>query len=128
MPRIVIDNASANTNLSSPISAGTTSIPVSPMSTYSMDNQYDPAYSGGGYSLMVAPGTNSMPSSPNTITEMDSTGRSAFSTALSPFSPFPALSPTSRQNWLLIDGNVEMPTEVSEGLMDLMNHSIWSGT
>ncbi|CAO3640711.1 unnamed protein product [Mucor fragilis] len=127
VPRIVIDNASANTELSSPISTESTSIPVSPMSTFSMDNQYDPTYSGGGYSLMVAPGTNSMPSSPNTMTEMESTGRSAFSGALSPISPFPALSPASRQNWLLIDGNVEMPNEVSEGLMDSMNHSIWSG-
>ncbi|OAD00432.1 hypothetical protein MUCCIDRAFT_113913 [Mucor lusitanicus CBS 277.49] len=126
VPRIVIDNASANTELSSPVSAGSVSIPVSPMSTFSMDNQYDPSYSGGGYSLMVAPGTNSMPSSPNTMTEMESTGRSAFSGALSPISPFPALSPASRQNWLLIDGNVEMPNEVSEGLMDSMNHSIWS--
>lgn len=76
---------------------------------------------------MVAPGTNSMPSSPNAMTEMESTGRSAFSGALSPISPFPVLSPASRQNWLLIDGNVEMPNEVSEGLMDSMNHSIWSG-
>ncbi|KAL9549481.1 hypothetical protein PS6_006058 [Mucor atramentarius] len=126
VPRIVIDNASANTELSSPMSAGSTSIPVSPMSTFSMENQYDPNYSGGGYSLMVAPGTNSMPSSPNAMTEMESTGRSAFSGALSPISPFPVLSPASRQNWLLIDGNVEMPNEISEGLMDSMNHSIWS--
>jgi hypothetical protein len=96
------------------------------MSTYSTDNQYDPSYSGGGYSLMVAPGTNSIPSSPNT--EFDGAGRSAFTSALSPYSPFPiSMSPVSRQNWLLIDGNVEMPSEISDGLMDSMNHSIWSG-
>jgi hypothetical protein len=113
--------------LSSPATAGSASIPGSPLSTYSTDNQYDPSYSGGGYSLMVAPGTNSIPSSPNT--DFDSTGRSAFTSALSPYSPFPTnlMSPASRQNWLLIDGNVEMPSELSEGLMDSMHHSVWSG-
>ncbi|CEP11360.1 hypothetical protein [Parasitella parasitica] len=126
VPRIVIDNASANTELSSPISVGSVSVPVSPISTFSVENQYDPSYSEGGLSLMVAPGTNSVPSSPNTNAEIDSTGRSVFSSALSPFSPIPAFSPATRQTWLLIDGNVEMPTEVSEGIMDSMNHSIWS--
>lgn len=123
VPRIVIDNVSGITSQSSPITPGTTSIPVSPMSISSMDNQYDPTYSGGGYSLSVAPGTSSMPSSP--FTEFESSGR--LGSGLSPYSPFPNLSPASRQNWLLIDGNGEMPIDISDGLMESMNHSIWSG-
>lgn len=123
VPRIVIDNVSGMTSQSSPITPGTTSIPVSPMSTSSMENQYDPAYSGGAYSLSVAPGTTSIPSSP--LTEFESSGR--LGNALSPYSPFPNLSPISRNNWLLIDGNGEMPIDISDGLMESMNHSIWSG-
>lgn len=123
VPRIVIDNVSGSTPQSSPMTAGTASIPVSPMSTSSMDNQYDPTYSGGGYSLAVAPGTSSIPSSP--MTEFESSGR--LGSGLSPYSPFPNLSPASRQNWLLIDGNGEMPIDISDGLMESMNHSIWSG-
>lgn len=127
VPRIVIDNVSTGTGISlSPATNGSASFPASPMSTYSTDNQFDPSYSSGGYSLMVAPGTNSIPSSPNT--EFDGTGRTAFTNALSPRSPFPInLSPASRQNWLLIDGNVDMPSDISDGLMDSMHHSVWSG-
>ncbi|RCH95425.1 hypothetical protein CU098_003574, partial [Rhizopus stolonifer] len=123
VPRIVIDNVSANTDISSPASAGTTSIPVSPMSTFSTENPLDPSYTSPAYSLIVAPGTSSIPSSPNT----ESGGRSSFSGALSPYSPLPPqLSPASRQNWLLIDGNIDMSTEMSDGLMDSINRSIWS--
>lgn len=123
VPRIVIDNVSGITSQSSPITAGTTSIPVSPMTTSSMENQYDPTYSGGRDSLNVAPGTSSILSSP--MTDFESSGR--LGGGLSPYSPFPILSPASRQNWLLIDGNGDMPIEISDGLMDSMNHSIWSG-
>lgn len=125
VPRIVIDNVSTiMTTQSSPTTPGTTSIPVSPMSHFSMDNQYDASFSGGAYSLSVAPGTSSIPSSPNT--DFEHSGRLGGS--LSPYSPIPNLSPnSSRQNWLLIDGNVEMPTEISDNLMDSMHHSIWSG-
>lgn len=122
VPRIVIDNVSNVTSQSSPTPSDN-SIPVSPMSTFSMDNQYDPSYSGGAHSLSVAPGTSSLPSSPNT--DFESTGR--LGSGLSPYSPMPNLSPVSRQNWLLIDGNVEMPIDISDSLMDSMNHSMWSG-
>lgn len=122
VPRIVIDNVAAITSQSSPTPSGNSLPPVSPMSNYSMDNQYDPYYSGGGHSLSVAPGTSSIPSSPNT--EFDGSSRLG---GLSPYSPLPNLSPGSRQNWLLIDGNVDMPTDISESLMDSMNHSMWSG-
>ncbi|CAO3641997.1 unnamed protein product [Mucor hiemalis] len=123
VPRIVIDNVSTGalpTAQSSPATPGTA--PVSPMSNFSLDNMYDPTYSGGGYSLSVAPGTSSLPSSPNT--DFEGTGR--LGGALSPYSPIPNLSPASRQNWLLIDGNNEMPLDVSDGLMDSMSHNIWS--
>lgn len=121
VPRIVIDNVSVAASQASPTPSAN-SIPVSPMSTFSMDNQYDPSYSGGARSLSVAPGTSSLPSSPNT--DFESTGRLG---GLSPYSPMPNLSPVSRQNWLLIDGNVEMPIDISDSLMDSMNHSMWSG-
>ncbi|KAI8075574.1 Ion transport protein-domain-containing protein [Thamnidium elegans] len=121
VPRIVIDNVPAVTSQASPTPSAN-SIPASPMSTFSMDNQYDPYYSNGAHSLSVAPGTSSLPSSPNT--DFESTGRLG---GLSPYSPMPNLSPASRQNWLLIDGNVEMPIDISDSLMDSMNHSMWSG-
>jgi hypothetical protein len=120
VPRIVIDNVSAMAAQSSPTTPGTI---LSPMSNFSTDNQYDTSFSGGAYSLSVAPGTSSIPSSPNT--DFENSGR--MGSALSPYSPIPNLSPASRQNWLLIDGNVEMPSEISDGLMDSMHHSIWSG-
>ncbi|KAI9483591.1 MAG: Ion transport protein-domain-containing protein [Benjaminiella poitrasii] len=125
VPRIVIDNVSANVDQSSPGTAGTTSIPVSPLSNISMENQYDASLSGGPYSLMVAPGTNSNPSSP--YTDFDNASRSPFSGGLSPYSPLSHFSSSSRLNWALIDGNIEMPVEVSQGLIDSMGHSIWSG-
>ncbi|KAI8378680.1 Ion transport protein-domain-containing protein [Choanephora cucurbitarum] len=130
VPRIVIDNAPANTDYSSPISAGTNSIPVSPMSTYSVENTpLDSSYGGPAYSLVVAAGTNSIPSSPNTDFETTGgSGRSPFTGVLSPYSPLaPQLSPASRQHWLLIDGNLDMSTEMSDGLMDSIQSSVWSG-
>ncbi|KAI8378320.1 Ion transport protein-domain-containing protein [Blakeslea trispora] len=129
VPRIVIDNAPLNTDNFSPVSAGTNSIPVSPMSTYSVENTpLDSSYGGPAYSLAVTAGTNSIPSSPNT--DFEATGgsnRSPFTNVLSPYSPMaPQLSPASRQHWLLIDGNVDMSTETSDGLMDSIQNSIWS--
>ncbi len=122
VPRIVIDNAVGTTAQSSPVTTPGTA-PASPMSNFSVENQFDPNYSGGAYSLSVAPGSTSIPSSPNT--DFESTGR--LGSGLSPYSPLPNLSPASRQNWLLIDGNSEMPIDVSDGLMDSMNRSVWSG-
>lgn len=116
----MIDNASVNSSLSSPVTGDSNSIPASPISVYSTDNQFDPTYSGGMDSLAVYPGTGSTVS-PDT----DSFLRSGTTSA--GLSPFPILSPNSRQNWSLIDGNSDMPSEISEGLMDSMSHSVWSG-
>ncbi|KAI7900056.1 Ion transport protein-domain-containing protein [Cokeromyces recurvatus] len=123
VPRIVINSM----DYSTASTTGTTSLPVSPQSAFSMENQYDSPVSNGIYPLMITTtfGTNSSPSSPNT--EFDSIYRSPFSGGLSPSPVTHHPSPSTRLNWALIDGNLEMPIEISQGLMDSMNHSIWSG-
>lgn len=123
VPRIVIENA-MDSNISSPVM---NSAPVSPMTIASNEVQYDPNFSGGVDSLIVAPGTSGLTPSPNT--EIDSAGQSTFLGGLTPLSPYPTIiSPSIRQNWLYVDGNIEMPKDVSEGIMDSMNQSVWSGT
>ncbi|KAI8977429.1 Ion transport protein-domain-containing protein [Mycotypha africana] len=126
VPRIVIDNAHVNPDTSSDTpmlsTAGTLTIPpLSPLSAISMDSQYN-AYSPGGTSLIVASGTPNTSPSP-----IDSSSQNASASTLSPESLIPFTSPTSKNNWLLIDGNADMPSELSDSLLNIIDQSVWSG-
>lgn len=120
----MIDNAPIVSNDSSPATKGTQSVPVSPNSLSSnTDIRNSSHISSGVDSLMVSPGIT-----PARNTETDtSAGQSALLGGLSPLSPYPAISPSIRQSWLYVDSSIEMPRDVSEGLMDSMSQSVWSG-
>jgi hypothetical protein len=90
-------------------------MPASP--NFSVDAHYDSSLIGDNLSILP----NSSLSSP-----LEYDNRSSHSGGLYPYSPTPSASPTSRQNWQLIDGNMEMPFEISESLVELMSHSVWS--
>ncbi|KAI9268809.1 Ion transport protein-domain-containing protein [Sporodiniella umbellata] len=123
VPSVSIDNTSPMTT---PVSF---SNPTSPISVFSTDAQYNSSASPGlPDSLSVGISSNSAPSSP--FSDYDhSNGRSPRSLGLAPHSPLPpGLSPTTiRQNWLLMDANAEMPNDISDGLLDSMEHTIWAG-
>ncbi|KAG0747200.1 hypothetical protein G6F57_006621 [Rhizopus arrhizus] len=119
VPTVAVDNSSPATT------PGAFSNPVSPMSMFSTDVQFNsPNAAGISDSPNLWINTNSQPSSPRT--DFD---RSPRTIGLSPHSPLlPSLSPaTTRQNWLLMDANADMPTEISEGLIESINHSMWAG-
>lgn len=102
--------------------------PVSPMSIFSTDAQCNASVLPGlPDSLSAGVSSNSVPSSP--YTDFDSNGRSYRAFSLLPHSPLPpGLSPTTiRQNWLLMDANADMPADISEDLIDSMDHSLWAG-
>ncbi|EIE92076.1 hypothetical protein RO3G_16787 [Rhizopus delemar RA 99-880] len=119
VPTVAVDNSSPATT------PGAFSNPVSPMSMFSTDVQFNsPNATGVSDSPNLWINTNSQPSSPRT--DFD---RSPRTIGLLPHSPLlPSLSPaTTRQNWLLMDANADMPTEISEGLLESINHSMWAG-
>ncbi|RCI07266.1 calcium channel protein [Rhizopus stolonifer] len=122
VPTVPVDNISP---ITTPVSF---SNPVSPMSIFSTDAQCNASVLPGlPDSLSAGVSSNSVPSSP--YTDFDSNGRSYRAFSLLPHSPLPpGLSPTTiRQNWLLMDANADMPADISEDLIDSMDHSLWAG-
>ncbi|KAG0175172.1 calcium channel protein [Apophysomyces sp. BC1021] len=124
VPRIVVENVPAprfdqmnDRSASSP--AASLSIPVSPMSFISTDSQ--PGSPFGADSLSVVPGTSSLRGTPSPNPDYDESILFG-SGGLSPYS----ISPSSRQNWLLIDGNASMSSEQAESLLDSLEKSPWS--
>jgi hypothetical protein len=115
VPSIIISSDPPHIAHSSPTTPGSYSSPASP--NYSLDAHYDSSLIGDNLSILP----NSSLSSP-----LEYDNRSSHSGGLSPYSPTPSASPTSRQNWQLIDGNMEMPFDISESLVALMSHSVWS--
>jgi hypothetical protein len=64
------------------------------------------------------------------IDQLNRTNTTQGTGGLSPMSPLPLATPFTsprHQTWLLMDGNSEMPTEVSDGLMNSLSKSVWSG-
>ncbi|KAI8381166.1 Ion transport protein-domain-containing protein [Radiomyces spectabilis] len=116
VPRIVIDDVSSDgdSNNEQAISPLSLTIPTSPFSNFSVDSPL------GADSLSVMPGTTSLPSSP--ISEMGDNN----SGGLSPNSPWAGLSPMTRQQWLLVDGNSNLSSDQANTLMSSLYTNMWS--
>ncbi|KAI8993323.1 Ion transport protein-domain-containing protein [Pilobolus umbonatus] len=123
VPRIVISNTGISQS-DSPTSSNSHSRSVSPMSAFSSDSPNDISYFGcaDGLSPTRGPINQSItPSADNINIDLTIANISP-----SPHSPQSLLSPRIRQNWLLLDGNAEMTNEMSENLMESMNHNTWA--
>ncbi|KAI8889134.1 hypothetical protein K501DRAFT_329474 [Backusella circina FSU 941] len=127
VPSIVINNAAEEP---SPLSAGPLSSPLtpltyhhhqypsSPMSPNSTEVQYDISHSVSDASSPTIE-----------IDHLNRTNTTHSTGGLSPMSPLPlatSFGSPRHQTWLLMDGNSEMPNDVSDGLMDSLSKSVWS--
>ncbi|KAI9029793.1 Ion transport protein-domain-containing protein [Phycomyces nitens] len=110
VPRIIVENVHL-----SPVNRN--SIPISPMSNFSMDTQQGSPFAG-----LDSPGTVSGTPSPNPEDDEPS----FFGTPSPGLSPHPNLSPYARHGWLMMDGNNSMSEEQAGRLMESLYHSTWS--
>lgn len=132
VPTIVIEDAPPSPGILSDYvpSPASLTVPVSPMSNYSLDTMYgSPIRPAGGDSLSVTFGTNnSLQNSPcpTSVVELDDNA-SVFNNSNNVLSPH---SPTVlRQNWqLVVDGNsTNITPELAASIMESLEKNFWSG-